>query len=115
MKGLFIELYLDEDVDVLIADLLRPRGFAVTTTQEAGQVGQNDSAQLAWSIARQKALLTHNRLDFENLAREYFEAGRTHSGIIIAVRRLPYELARRLLVILNDVTADEMINQLIYI
>jgi hypothetical protein len=38
MSRLFIELYLDEDVDVLIAQLLRARGFVVVTTQEAGQL-----------------------------------------------------------------------------
>ena len=31
MSGLFIELYLDEDVDVLVADLVRARGFDVVT------------------------------------------------------------------------------------
>jgi hypothetical protein len=39
MNGLFMALYLDEDVDVLIADLIRARGFIVITTQEAGQAG----------------------------------------------------------------------------
>ena len=33
---LFIEVYTDEDVDVLIADLLRARGFSVLTTRDAG-------------------------------------------------------------------------------
>jgi hypothetical protein len=37
MSRLFIELYLDEDVDVLIADLVRARGFRVTTTREVRQ------------------------------------------------------------------------------
>ena len=32
MKQLFIDLYLDEDVDVLLADLLRVRGFGAVTT-----------------------------------------------------------------------------------
>ena len=36
MIRLFIELYLDEDVDVLIAQLMRARGFVVVTTQEVG-------------------------------------------------------------------------------
>jgi hypothetical protein len=40
MSRLFIELYLDEDTDVLIADLVRSRGFKVTTAQEAGQIGK---------------------------------------------------------------------------
>ncbi len=68
MSRLFIELYLDEDVDIL----------------------------------------THNRSHFEALAQQYAAAGRTHHGIILAVRRRPYEIARRLMLILNQVTADEM-------
>ena len=49
MSQLFIELYLDEDVDVLIADLVRARGFAATTTQEAGNTGKGDEEQLAYA------------------------------------------------------------------
>lgn len=30
MAGLFIELYLDEDVSILIAELLRGRGFRLS-------------------------------------------------------------------------------------
>ena len=46
MNGLFIDLYLDEDVDVLVADLVRARGFTVVTTQEAGNIGASDRQQL---------------------------------------------------------------------
>lgn len=49
------------------------------------------------------------------LAQTYFAAGQPHHGIIIAVRHEPYELVRRLLVILNHVTADEIQDQLRYI
>ena len=70
---------------------------------------------MAYAVRQQKTLLTHNRADFEALAQRYFAAGQTHYGIIIAVRRPPYEIARRLLTILNHVTADEMENQLRYI
>lgn len=69
MNRLFIELYLDEDVDVLIAQLMRARGFVVVTTQEAGQLRNNDAEQLAYAISQHKTLLTHNRADFEALAR----------------------------------------------
>src|SRR5690349_17095642 len=115
MSQLFIELYLDEDVDVLIADLVRARGFAATTTQEAGNIGIGDEEQLAYSVSLQRAFLTHNRVDFEALAAAYYAAGNEHRGIIIAVRRSPYEIVQRLLLILNKVTTDEMKNQLLYI
>jgi hypothetical protein len=115
VSRLFIDLYLDEDVDVLVAELLRARGFVVLTTREASQLGSDDASQLAYAVSQQKTFVTHNRADFEALAQNYFAAGQTHYGIIVAVRHDPYELVRRLLVILNQVTADEMHDQLRYI
>lgn len=115
MNRLFVDLYLDEDVNVLVADLVRARGFNAVTTQEAGRKGTSDADQLTFAASQQWTLLTHNRNDFEELAQEYFAAGKSHSGIIIATRRVPHEIARRLLVILNHVTADEVINQIRYI
>ena len=115
MSRLFIELYLDEDVDVLIAQLLHARGFIVVTTQEAGSSLAAMHEQLAYAVSQHKTLLTHNRVDFETLAQTYVAAGQSHDGIIIAVRHPPRELARRLLRILNSVTAEEMHNQVRYI
>ena len=115
MSRLFISLYTDEDVSVLVATLLRSRGYDVLTTQEAGNIGRKDSEQLQFAAERQLAMLTHNRDDFRVLAEQYAAAGRAHSGVIIAVRRSPYEIARRLLALLDRLTADEMDNQLLYI
>jgi predicted nuclease of predicted toxin-antitoxin system len=115
LKQLFIDLYLDEDVDVVLSHLVRARGFRVMTTQEAGHVGNTDAEQLAFATDQGKTILTHNRVDFEALARRYFEDKKTHSGIIIAVRRHPKELARRVLILLNSLTADEIENQIRYI
>jgi predicted nuclease of predicted toxin-antitoxin system len=115
VSRLFIELYLDEDIDVLLAELIRARGFVAITTRAAGQLGNDDAGQLAYAVSHQKTFFTHNRADFAALAQTYFTAGQPHAGIIIAVRRDPYELARRVLVILNQVTADEMDNQVRYI
>ena len=115
MNSLFITLYLDEDVDVLLADLMKAHGFEATTTTGIGARGKSDAEQMAFAVSRDMAILTHNRSDFERLSQEYFSAGQSHAGIIIAVRRPVYDLARRLLVILNFVTADEMQNQIRYI
>jgi len=115
MSRLFIELYRDEDVDVRISDLIRSRGFRVTTTQEAGRIGEPDHEQLAYAVSQGSVLLTHNRVHFEDLTREYFAAGKKHHGIIIAVRRPTHEIVHRLLLILNHITADEIENQIRYI
>ena len=112
---MFIELYLDEDVDALVADLIRARGFNAVTTRDAGNLHKDDDEQLAYAVENQLAYVTHNRADFEARALEYFAGGKPHYGIIIAVRRPPQDIVRRLFVILNNVTADEMINQIRYI
>jgi hypothetical protein len=113
--NLFIELYLDEDVDVLLAYLVRARGFSAVTTHDAGRLASSDREQLCWATAQHKTFLTHNREHFELLAAEFRAMERPHGEIIIAERHPPYELLRRLLRILNHVTADEMRNQIRYI
>ena len=59
MTRLFIELYLDEDADVLVAHLLRARGFVATTTRDEGQLQKSDAEQLAYAVSQQKAIMTH--------------------------------------------------------
>jgi predicted nuclease of predicted toxin-antitoxin system len=115
VSRLFIEFYLDEDVSVLVAELLHSRGFVAVTTRDEGQLQNSDSEQLAYAVRERKAILTHNRADFEALAQVYRDAGKKHYGIILAKHHRPYELVRRLMRILNHVTADEMENQVLYI
>ena len=50
---LFISLYIDEDVDVLVAELLRARRFDALTTRDAGRLGQSDADQLAFSVSEE--------------------------------------------------------------
>jgi predicted nuclease of predicted toxin-antitoxin system len=115
MDQIFIQLYLDEDVDVLVARKLEAHGFSVLTTRDAGQLGNTDIEQLEYAAANRKALVTHNRADFEILARDFFNSDREHYGLILASRHSAHEVANRLLTILNNVTADEMKNQVRYI
>lgn len=76
MSRVFIELYLDEDVSVVVSDLLRARGFVAVTTREAGRLGGTNAEQLEYAMRERKTLLTHNRADFELLARQYFPQGK---------------------------------------
>lgn len=50
MSQHFIELYFYEDVAVLVADLLRARGFSALTTREAAQLQQSDLDRLNFTI-----------------------------------------------------------------
>lgn len=115
MDKLFAEIYLDEDVNVLIADLIRSRGFVARTTLETDNLGKSDHEQFDFAVTHSFTFLTHNRVDFENIAQAYFHASKTHYGLIIAARHPPQEVAQRLLKILNTFTADEMKNHIVYI
>lgn len=110
MNSPFIRLYLDEDVDILVAELLKARGFDVLTTRDAGNLNASDAEQFVYAKLQSRTLVSHNRTDFEELVQIYFDSGQEHYGVIFAVRRPPQEIARRLLVIVNQVTADEMQN-----
>ena len=112
---LFASIYTDEDVSKLVATLLRARGFDVTTTSEQGMLTQSDSKQLAYAASIERCLLTHNRVDFERLHLEYMTAGRSHSGIIVIPQKNAYEIAQRVAILLNTLTADEIANQLLYV
>jgi len=112
---LFIELYLDEDVSVLLSELLNGRGFKSSTTRDSGMLGKSDSEQLDYAISQKNVFLTHNWIDFENLHKEYLKSGKEHYGIIIARRVNEHSMLKRLLKVLNRVTADEMKNHLKYI
>lgn len=112
----FSHLYLDEDVSVLIAVLLQPHGFDVLTTREAHNLGQSDSFQLLFAAAQHRAILTHNRGDFEALHRSALAKQQSHAGMIIANRRASdADVARRVMKLLNLLSAEEMKNQLLYI
>jgi predicted nuclease of predicted toxin-antitoxin system len=115
MSNIFIGLYLDEDVNVIIADILQGRGYTALTTRDAGMLQKQDAEQLAYAVSLQKTILTHNRNDFQKLSQDYFLAGQNHYGIIIARRHPLYVLVNKLLPILDQLTADEMINQLVYV
>lgn len=70
----------------------------------------NDEDRLEFASNRSMTILTHVRMDFEELAKDYFAKNKTHNGIIIVFPHSPQEIAQRLIVILNNFTQDEMKN-----
>ena len=115
MSRLLIALYLDENVDILLVDLLRSRGFEATSTASCGRLSTSDPEQLAYAVSQERTLLTHNRGDFEALAATYREEGRKHYGVIITAQRPAREVMRKLLPLLDRLTADEVEDQLLYV
>lgn len=73
-------LYADEDFRYGVVERLRRLGHGVLTVQEAGLRGGDDAQVLADATAADRAVLTHNRWDFERLHRQ----SSAHAGIISA-------------------------------
>jgi hypothetical protein len=101
---LVLRLYLDEDVDVLLAELLAARGFDCLTTVSAGHIGWSDEAHLDFALCESRILISHNRQhfeQFEQLAVRWWGQQKEHAGIVLAIRRAnTYELARHVLSVL---------------
>lgn len=114
-SSLYIHLYFDEDVSVGIVENLRTRGFDVLSVRDAGARGKSDDEQMLYAVSQKRAMVTHNRLDFENQHAKFLEIGMKHYGVIIAKRRRDTEVVAKLLALLDTVTAEEMKNQLRYI
>ena len=112
---LFIRLYLDEDVHRGVAAALRVRRFDAIGAHEVGRWGLCDAEQLAYAAADQRALFTFNASDFLRLHREWLGTGWPHWGIIVSEQAPIGEVTRRLLNLLNRVTADEIRDQVYWL
>ncbi len=82
-----LRLYLDEDVDLLLAPMLAARGHDCLTTQAAGRLQASDEDQLHFATAEGRILLTHNRVDFAAWAIAWHQASCSHAGILMMFRR----------------------------
>ena len=80
----FPKLYTDEDVDPLLAGVLREKGFDAMSCHQSRMWGQTDEAQLQFAAKHPRVILTHNIRDFCLLAREWAKKEKMHSGIILS-------------------------------
>ena len=109
-SSLFIRLYLDADVNVRLALLLRERGFDCVSARELGHHVLSDEAILVWATAANRTVLTFNVHDYVDLVRSWWFAERSHGGVI-GSKQIPLsELYRRVLRLLNEVTPEEIVN-----
>lgn len=99
-------LYLDEDVTVVLARILVGRGFDALRTRDAGKLGKTDEEQLVCATESNRVIFTHNRRHFEALHARFVERQLEHSGILISGQREVYEMARRVALALHAVPAD---------
>lgn len=108
----FIRLYLDADVHRRLATNLRGAGFDCISALEVGNDALSDEDQMAFAAAEGRTLLTFNIQDFVPIFETWWENSRDHAGLVVS-QQLPLgEIQRRILRMLNTITADEMANNL---
>ncbi|MEK7440108.1 MAG: DUF5615 family PIN-like protein [Chloroflexota bacterium] len=109
---LFIALYTDADVNKKLGAKIREQGFDAISALEVQNNLLDDEPQLEYATSQGRAILTHNQQDFAPLHEKWQREGREHAGIILFPRTPIGELLRRTLNLLNQVTADEIHNNL---
>jgi len=106
------KLYLNEHLSPRLAEQLRQHGFDVTATLEAKRGEADDDEQLAYAASEQRALVTFNHKDFAVRHERYRAEGKEHWGIILSTEETVDVLRRRLLRLLNTLSAEELKNQI---
>lgn len=76
-----VSLYTDESVPVAVAAGLQRRGAPAISARDAGNLGLDDAAQLAYATAQQMVIFTHD-IDFLALAYQLAETAEGHAGVI---------------------------------
>src|SRR5437879_12650000 len=110
-----LRLYLDEDVDILLATLLSAHGLDCLTAGQAGHLGWSDEAHLEYATQERRIVITHNRVDFENLAVDWHGQKKEHAGIVLAIRRADtYALTRSVLPVLRSYDQNGWRNCVLY-
>ncbi len=110
MTGTPLKLFLDENIWQGLTHALRQRGYDALHVYDVQRDGMADESQLAFAAEQGRAVLTYDNQDFAQLAELWYEAGRDHAGIVLSQELERGELLRRVLNLLQAVSAEEMAN-----
>jgi hypothetical protein len=106
------KLHLNEHLSWHLAEQLRKLGFDVTSTIESGMVEDDDQAQLGFAVSQRRAIVSINHKHFTPLHEQCLADGQEHWGIILSTEEPTPVLRRRLLRLLNTLSADELKNKI---
>jgi Domain of unknown function (DUF5615) len=111
-------LYLDEDtIQGALIRAIRNSGVDVISTSESGKLGSPDEEQLIWATSQKRVIYSFNMGDFCRLHRSFMTEGMHHGGMIL-VPQQRYSIGeqlRGLLSLMEHMSAEEMMNQLIFL
>lgn len=110
-----IRLYLDEDVYLLLAKVLRERAYDAISAHECGNRGKADIEQFAFAEQQGRSLLTFNARDFVPIAAKAMTANQAFPGLIVA-EQLPFrELLRRTCRLLDSKTPEQIVSSIVWL
>ncbi|MFI5303648.1 MAG: DUF5615 family PIN-like protein [Nitrospiria bacterium] len=110
-----LKFYLDEDIDPLLAQVLRDRQVDCVSTYETKNQGFSDWDQLVFAVRNDRTILSFNVKDFVFPAKQFSEKQKSHKGIIVS-DHLPFrELLRRILFLISKSKHDDLTNRFIWL
>ncbi|MBI1821884.1 MAG: DUF5615 family PIN-like protein [Nitrospirae bacterium] len=110
-----LRFYLDEDVDPLLAQVLRDRNVDCISTYEVKNQGLSDQDQLVFALRNKRTIISFNVKDFVFLAKQFAREGKSHNGIIVS-DHLPFRgLLRRILSLMSKIDQDNLTNKFIWL
>ncbi|MGB3612227.1 MAG: DUF5615 family PIN-like protein [Elainellaceae cyanobacterium] len=110
--------YIDEDaMRKAFVGALREAELDVVTVADADRFGATDVDQLAWAADQGRVLYTFNVRDFSLLHTQWLTQGKSHAGIVVVPRQRYSigEQVRGLMSLVNYCSAEDMVNQLVYL
>jgi predicted nuclease of predicted toxin-antitoxin system len=110
-----MKLYLDEHLPPIFARMLRERGIDCLTTQEAGNMGFSDDAQLTYAASHGRVLITFDRKDFLSLAKQWAELDQPHAGIVLSKQCPASDLLRQILHLIAQRGKDDLSNHILWL
>ena len=107
-----IKLLLDEDVHASLGQALCKRGYDAVHVQEIQRKGYSDLEQLEFAVAQGRCLVTFNVRDFVLLHNEFVVNDQEHAEILVGAQMPIGEVIRRILIVLNTISVEQIRNQL---
>jgi uncharacterized protein with PIN domain len=71
IAGLSLRIYLDHNVDPLLAKDARKAGYDAVAAVEVGNAALEDDEQLRWAASQRRCILTHDYDDYPRLATDW--------------------------------------------
>ena len=104
------KLLLDEHIWAYLATLLREQGFDVVHVNEVDFDATPDDKIMAYAVGEHRAVVTFNIKHYIPFSIQYYEDGKEHYGVVVSKEISRGELKRRVTTLLENVTAEELMN-----